>query len=439
MNYQQAMEYIEKCAGYGIVPGVSTMRELLNRLGNPQKGLKIIHLAGTNGKGSVLAFLATVLRTCGYRTGTYLSPVIFDYRERFSCNGKPVSKAETARLMEEVAQAAEEMESEGFPHPTPFEIETAMSFLLFQRKNCELVVLETGLGGREDATNVIEDPLICVITSVSRDHMSFLGESLEEIAEHKAGIIKRGAVVVSAPQEEEAVREVIRRSVREAGAKELCFLDRGKIKRRKSTLKEQSFSYGNYRDLKISMTGIYQIENAALALEVLDRLRLLGYKLEEKKLRKGMLETSWPGRFQILCQNPVFIADGAHNEGGALSLRKSLEFYFANRRILFIMGMFRDKECEKVIANTADLAEQIITVAARNNPRALGAYELAGIVSRYHPGVTAADSIEEAVELAFLLADSRTVIVAFGSLAYLGDCIETVLHRNEMRKDTHGK
>ncbi len=438
MSYQQAMEYIEKCACYGIVPGLSNIRELLNRLGNPQKDLKVIHLAGTNGKGSVLAFLSAVLRTCGYRTGTYFSPVIFEYRERFSYNGKPISRTETARLMEEVSMAADAMEEEGFPHPTPFEIETAMSFLLFKKKNCDLVVMETGMGGREDATNVIEAPLVCVITSISRDHMAYLGEDIEEIAAHKAGIIKKDTIVVSFGQEE-IVREVIAKRSVEVGVKELCFLDTGRIRKQKSTLKGQTFSYCDFRDIRISMAGIYQIGNAALALEVLNQLQQLGYTLKEEKIRKGMLEAFWPGRFQILCQNPVFVVDGAHNEAGARMLKKSIEFYFTNRRILFIMGMFRDKECEKVIAETVDLAEQIITVAAAGNPRALPAYELAGIVSRYHPSVTAADSVEEAVELAFLLSDSKTVIVAFGSLAYLGDCIEKVLHRNEMRKDTHGK
>lgn len=433
MNYQQTMEYMEKAAGYGIVPGLANIKELLRRLGNPQKGLKVIHLAGTNGKGSTLAMLTSVLTCAGYRTGAYVSPAIFEYRESFQLQGKPISKAQVARLVEKAAAQADAMEADGLPHPTPFEIETAMSFLLFQEKKCDLVVLETGMGGELDATNVVEDTLVCVITPISMDHMAFLGNTLEEIARQKAGILKPGAAVVSAPQAKEAAA-VLEEMAGKRQVKALTFVDEGEIKEKPGkSLTGQKFSYGNYRDMEISLSGRYQLVNATVVLEVVKALDSLGYPVSEKALRKGMLEAVWPGRFQILCRKPIFVADGAHNEAGALELKKSLEFYFTNKRIIYIMGMFRDKECEKVLAHTAFLAEHILTVQAKGNPRALPALELAELAAGFHPRVTVAGSVEEAVELAFLLADKDSVIVAFGSLAYLGDCIRAVEARAEKK------
>ncbi len=433
MNYQQAMDYIEKCAGYGIVPGLDSIKELLNRLGNPQKDLKCIHIAGTNGKGSVLALLTSVLTAAGYRVGAYVSPTIFEYRERFQVQKKWISKAKVARLMEQVAAEADAMAEEGLAHPTPFEIETAMSFLLFREKNCDLAVLETGMGGALDATNVIEKPLVCVLTPISMDHMVFLGDTLEEIARQKAGIIKPGSTVVLAPQSK-AAKRVIEERAKGCAVRELRWVKGEEIKEERSGLKGQKFSYGNNRNIEISLLGRYQLENAALVLEVIEALEALGYPVPLKALREGMVQALWPGRFQILKTKPIFLVDGAHNEAGAIRLKESLEFYFTNKRIIYIMGMFKDKECDKVIAHTHSLAEHIITVAVKGNARALPALELAAAAARVHPKVTAADSIEEAVELAYLLADKDTVIAAFGSLAYLGDCIRAVEERDRLRR-----
>ena len=438
MNYPEAMEYMEKAAAYGISPGLGSIKELLRRLGDPQKGLKVIHLAGTNGKGSTLAFLTSVLMAAGYRVGAYVSPTLFEYRERFQIQGRPISKAHVARLVEQVAVQADAMEAEGLSHPTPFEMETAMSFLLFQEKECSLIVLETGMGGELDATNVIEDPLVCVFTPISMDHMAFLGDTLEEIARQKAGIMKENAIVVTAPQPE-AVKQILGEMAVSRGVHGIYTVQKELIKEKAAkgqqrSLNGQKFSYGIYRNIEISLLGRYQLTNAAVVLEVVRALGELGYSIAEKALRKGMAEAAWPGRFQMLHRKPIFIADGAHNEEGAVELRKSLEFYFTNKRIVYIMGMLRDKECEKVIAHTASLAEHIITVSAKGNPRALSALELAQLAAAFHPKVTVADSVEEGVELAFLLANKDTVIVAFGSLAYLGDCIHAVYAREKKRK-----
>lgn len=438
MKYQEAMEYIDACGAYGIVPGLGNITELLKRLGNPQEELKFIHIAGTNGKGSTLGFVSTILAECGYKVGRYVSPTIFEYRERFQIQGKSISKAEVGRLMEVVAFHADAMEQEGLPHPTPFEIETAMAFVLFAERACDFVVLETGMGGALDATNVIENTLLSVITSISRDHMGYLGDSLEEIAAHKAGIIKENAVVVSAAQDI-SVRKVLDHAAKEKKASKILYVEPDEIKQVKYTLSKTIFSYKDMKKLEISLLGTYQVQNAALAFEVIQALKEMGYALKEDRVRKAFLKTTWQARFQRIDRKPLFFVDGAHNRAAAYELRKSIEFYFTNKRIIYIMGMFRDKEYEQVIEATCDLAEHIITVAKKGNSRALPALELAQAVAVVNPMVTVADSVEEAVELSYLLADENTVIIAFGSLAYLGECIYAVNNRKEMGKDTHGK
>ena len=438
MKYQEAMDYIESCAGYGIVPGLDNIRELLKRLGNPQDKLKFIHIAGTNGKGSTLAFISEILMENGYKTGRYVSPVIFEYRERFQIQGKPVSKAEVGRLMESVAVHADAMERDNLPHPTPFEIETAMAFILFAEKQCDFVVLETGMGGLLDATNIIENTLVSVITHISRDHMGFLGDSIEEIAAHKAGIIKKNAVVISAAQEER-VRRVLENTAVHKQVDKIIFADEEEIRNEKYDLQKTTFSYKDRKKIEVTLLGTYQVKNAVLALETADVLRDMGYRIKEEKVRKALKETQWSARFQVISKKPLFLVDGAHNAAAAKELRKSIEFYFTNRRIIYIIGVFRDKEYPQVIQETCDLAEHIITVAKKGNARALPSVELASEVAKVNPMVTAADSVEEAVELAYLLADKDTVIIAFGSLAYLGDCIYAVEHHKEMGKDTHGQ
>lgn len=438
MKFQKAMEYIDSCGAYGIVPGLGGITELLKRLHNPQKKLKVIHIAGTNGKGSTLGFISTILTENKYKVGRYVSPVIFEYRERFQIQQKPISKAEVGRLMEVVSVHADAMELEGLQHPTPFEIETAMAFVLFAEKQCDFVILETGMGGTLDATNVVENTLVSVITNIGRDHMGFLGNSIEEIASHKAGIIKKGSVIVSAMQEE-AVKKVLEDRAEEVQASKVVFVNENEIKNVKYDLHKTVFSYKKMKKLETSLLGTYQVKNAVLALEVIRCLEEMGYVFSEKKIRQALLKTVWQGRFQIIDKKPLFLIDGAHNAAAAAELRKSIQFYFTNRRIIYIIGVFRDKEYEQVIETTCDLAEHIITIAKKGNPRALPSLELAQAVTKVNPMVTVADSVEEAVELSYLLADKDTVIIAFGSLAYLGDCIDAVNHRKEMGKDTHGR
>ena len=473
MKYAEALDFMEQIGKYGIVPGLEGIRELCRRLGDPQRELRFVHVAGTNGKGSVCAYMSAVLQCGGYRVGKYTSPAVLDWREEIQVNGSYIAKAAVGRYMEQLKAVCGEMAAEGRPHPTPFEVKTAMAFLYFRDKKCDIVVMETGMGGLLDATNVVEDTCVAVLTSVSMDHMGFLGKTLPEIAAQKAGIIKRGCHVVTAVQEPE-VMEVLAGRAAALGCP-LTVADTRAAEHVRFGLEKQRFDYGGLKKLEITLAGQCQIENAVTALEGLralgigalggaepgagalesrepesgclesrepgigaadgrapedeepgGRIRKREFPVTEEKLRQGMAQAAWPGRFAVAGRKPCFILDGAHNEDAARKLAQSLELYFSGRRILYIMGMLRDKEYGKVIGLTHSLADQIITVTPPGNPRAMPAYELAAAVAQVHEKVTAADSLEEAVEMARLLADKEDVIVAFGSLSYLGRMLEIV-------------
>lgn len=435
MNFKEMMEYMEAIRGYGIVQGLSSITELCKRLGNPQDVLAFVHIAGTNGKGSVLAFLSSILKCAGYKVGSYHSPAVFTYCERIQINGRAITQKALCACMDEVKAACDSMTAEGFAQPTPFEVETAAAFLYFQKNACDLVILEAGMGGREDATNLITTTKAAVLTPIGMDHMQFLGNTPEKIAAHKAGIIKNGCYVITAGQRVE-ILEIIEE---EAANKQCRFAVTGEAQKIRYGLEKQSFSYQDasgkrFDGLEISLAGKHQIDNAALAVETVGSLALCGYPVSEKQLRKGLVETRWRGRFQIAAAKPLFILDGAHNEDAAKKLAESVRFYFTNKRIIYIMGMLKDKECEKVVAETYAYAEQIITVTPPDNPRALPAMELAQMAKEYHPCVTAAGSLEEGVEMAYLLAGKADVILCFGSLSYLGRLTKIVEERQKKKR-----
>ena len=439
MNYREAMEYMEELKQYGTVMGLDTMRELCARLADPQDRLQFVHIAGTNGKGSVLAYVSTVLQTAGYRVGRYISPAVTDYRERFQIGGRMITQSALCACLEQVKAAAEAMAAEGMPHPTAFEVETAVAFLYFADRKCDIVVLETGLGGAQDATNVVRTTLVAAFSSISMDHMDILGDTLEKIATVKSGIIKDKCYVISAKQAPE-VMKVLRQASTLHKAK-FFTADASRAKNIRYGMTKQRFTYDKYKDVEITLPGQFQTENAVVALEVIGALGRLGYLVPEDKLRQGMAQTRWPGRFEVIGKNPLFIADGAHNEDASVRLAQSIRFYFTNRKIIYIMGMLRDKEYDKVIRNTYELAEHIITVTPPVRERAMHAYDLAQAVRQYHNSVTVADSVQEAVELAYLLAaaDKDYIIIAFGSLSYLGELMHVVEHRDTIRRDSHGR
>ena len=324
------------------------------------------------------------------------------------------------------------MVSEGLPQPTPFEVETALAFWYFQKKKCDLGVLECGMGGLLDATNVIEGTLLEVITSIGMDHMQFLGGSIEKIAAQKAGIIKPGSAVVCMEQRGEVLK-VIEEKAKKEGAS--LFISRSSAATKvQYGLEKQSFHYGKHGKLTIRLAGKFQIDNAVLAVDACEALKGLGIRISDEAIREGLLETRWDGRLTVVQKHPMMVIDGAHNEDAAQKLAKSIEMYFTNRRIIYIMGVLRDKDFDRIIELTHSYADQIITVTPPENPRALPALDLAQEVAKVHPSVTAAASLEEALEMARLLAGKDDVILAFGSLSYLGRLMDLVGYRKNMPK-----
>mgnify|MGYP004467567989 FL=1 len=422
MTEKECLDFMDELKKSGIVPGLGSIKELCRRLGNPQDAFPCIHIAGTNGKGSVLAYLSTVYKTAGYRVGAFSSPAVFNPRETIRVDGKNMTKKAYTEGLEKIKEAVETIKADGLPAPTAFEAEVALAFLYFADKKCDIVMLEAGMGGREDATNLITRTLAAVLMPIGMDHMQFLGGTLDKIAYQKAGIIKKGCVAVSAVQQEEAAAE-IRKEAEKQGCSCIFATVPEKIK---YGLKKQKFSYRDafgtlHKDMEITIPGVCQAENAAVAIEVVEALnRQNAFVVSEENLRRGLLETSWPGRFEVLREKPYFVIDGAHNEPAAKKLVQSVSAYFSNKRIIYIMGMLKDKEYEKVAEITYPYADQIITVTPPENKRALSAMDLAAAVSAYHPRVTTAGSVEEAVEMAYLLAGKEDVILCFGSLSFLG-------------------
>lgn len=429
MNYEEAREYLDQVSKGGSVLGLDNMRELLKRLENPQDSLKFVHISGTNGKGSVLAYVSTVFKEAGYRTGRYISPTLFSYREKIQVNERFIGREDLARLTAKVKKAAEEMKNSGKGSPTIFEIETALAFLYFVEQKCDIVILETGLGGALDATNVITTSVMEVITSISMDHMEFLGDTLGKIALQKAGIIKPHTAVVSAMQETEAAEVIL-----DVCRKKECIcnmVDPKQIEHISYGCDGQSFSYKNWDNIKISLMGSYQIKNAALALEAIEALRELGYQLNDNAVYQGMKKSVWKGRFTIISKEPFIIMDGAHNQAAAEELVRSLKLYYPGKKFYYIFGMFRDKDYHQVIRLTAPLAEYIITVETPENPRALPAEELKKAVAEVNPSVEAAGSLRMAVNQVMEQIDKDAVIVIFGSLSFLGEA-EMAVNRYKM-------
>lgn len=439
MNEKEVFAYIEALQRLGSVPGLDSITELCKRLGNPQEQLRFIHVAGTNGKGSVTAYLASILMESGIRVGRYNSPVIREWRERILVGRQRLTKEALCRLMTRVRDACESMLIDGLAQPTAFEVETALGFLYFLEKECDIVILEAGMGGALDATNLVQNTQVAVLTSISMDHMSFLGRTIEKIAQAKAGIIKEGCQVVALQQREE-VMAVIRRACKEKHAQlhTVCWQGGDKslpVDQIRYGVKSQSLRYDRRLRITLPLAGSFQVENACIALETVRVLRQQGFRISDRQLARGFEKTVWHGRFEVLSERPYFIVDGAHNEDAAARLKESLQFYFTNRRIVFIIGMLKDKEHEKILKITAPLADSIITVKTPDNPRAMDAYELAREAAEYHPKVTAAASVEEAVEMGYLLADRDSVIIAFGSLSYLGRVMDIIEKRKRIGRN----
>lgn len=446
MTEHEVWDYLGEIAKSGSILGLENMRNLMNELANVQDNLRFIHVAGTNGKGSVCAMVSSILQQAGIRVGRYTSPVVFDRMEQYQVNGEPISIDEFVTVISEVRAACERMIARGMAQPTVFEVETAAAFLYFYRQNCEVVVLETGMGGETDATNVITAACVCVLTSISMDHMKFLGSDLTQIARIKAGIIKEGSYVVAIKPRQEEIQGVLEDVCRDKHAV-LVYSDFGKADQVRyfadANNMQQVFHYPlgdfgetlfpetedylpeNADEIVLSLLGDYQIENAVCAIETAKVLQKIGFHISKDNVRKGLLRASWEGRFSVLCKHPLFVMDGAHNANAAQKLYETIKRGFTNYKIIYIIGVLADKEHEEMLKMMLPLACQVYTVTP-DHPRAMNGQALASEAGKYHGQVMDCRTVEEAVNRALSGADDSTMILAFGSLSYLRELRETV-------------
>lgn len=414
MTGEEAVAYIHSYGWEAHAPGLDRIRELLRRLGNPQRELKFIHVAGTNGKGSVCACLASVLEAAGYRVGLNTSPHLERFHERIRVNGGEISGEDLGAVMDRVRPAAEAMPE----HPTEFELITAAAFLYFLERRCDVVVLETGLGGALDASNVIKTPELAVLTAMGMDHAAILGPTLRDIAAAKAGIIKPGGAVVSRGGCPEA-DEVFRRTCRERGAS-LTELDLSRLTVRRLDLKGAVFDFAPWEGLALPLAGAYQAENAALALTALEALREKDWRIPDEALRRGLAEVRWPGRFEVLGRDPVFLLDGAHNAHGMRAAAESLQTLFPGRRLTFLLGVLADKDAGEMLDLLAPLAERVF-VLRPDSPRAMDPAALCTLLTERGVEARPCASVETGLEAALAAAGRDGVICALGSLYLCGE------------------
>ena len=454
MNYSEAREYLKNVNKLGSILGLNTIKELLKRLGNPQNELKVVHIAGTNGKGSIMTFVQNILMESGYKVGRYCSPAVFNEREIIRINDEYISEEQSADLLTRIKEKCDSMYSEGLPHPTSFEIETAEALMFFKEQNCDIALIECGMGGETDATNVFEKVLCSVIATISLDHTQFLGSTIEEITKVKSGIIKENCPVVMSKQTGEA-ESVIKKVCKQNNSELIIPTEQDFENVEIDGLRTKvTYKASNNKEyiLNLQALGTYQIKNAKTAVEVAlvldkaltektnicdesDKNNSTGMKNNinnsgntiEKNIKKGIEKTVWPGRMEVISKEPLIIIDGAHNPGAVLELRKTLDLYFTNKRITFIMGVLSDKDFSKEAEIIADRAERIITITP-NNSRGLDGHKLAETLVKYNKNVQVADSLKQAAEESIdTIKENRAdMILAFGSLSYLGELKQVV-------------
>ena len=414
MTPEEALTYIHSVCWKGSIPGLSRTRELLEKMGNPQNQLQFVHIAGTNGKGSTAAMTASILRKAGYRTGLYTSPYIFRFHERMQVDGQCISDEELAEITEFVKPLAESMED----HPTEFELVTCIAMEYFKRHHCDVVSLEVGMGGELDSTNVIQSPLVAVLTNIGLDHTEFLGDTLEKICETKSKIIKPGTIAVTY-REKPSVEAVIDARCKEVGAKWMP-ADFDSIHLVSASLEGQVFDWGPYLGIHLPLLGKHQLYNAAVVLTIVKALRERGLTISDEAMREGIASVSWPGRFELVARNPLFIVDGGHNPQCIEALVNNVRDYLGGKRLTILTGVLADKDYGDMYQDMAQYAAEFVTVTPPN-PRALPAQELKAYLERFGKPVTACDTVAEGVALAKKLAGSDGVVLAYGSLYMVGD------------------
>lgn len=441
MNYQEARIFIEELGTGGIMPGLDRMKTLLARVDHPEKKIHVIHVAGTNGKGSVCAFIASALEEAGYRTGRYISPGIFDYCDRIQVNRAWISESDVAWLMTRIRHAIEEIIEDGAQMPSAFEAETVMAFLYFMEQKCDFVVLECGMGGLEDATNVVDQPLLSVITPIGLDHMQYLGSDIASITKHKAGIIKEGRPVVIGAKAPEAV-DILRNICREKHAKAVI-TDFDAIRIHEISAREGiRFDYGEYHELRTQMPALYQTENAAIAIDALKQLKQLpdqdfdlpyylvpGEMITDSVIYKGISQVMRAGRFELIEGRPAVIIDGAHNPHGAAAAVRAVRQLNTDKKIVLMMAVFKDKDYDLMLKTLSSVSQTIVTYAPEG-PRGLKPQILSEHAQNYFSDVTSAGSLREAYEAACKKASADGLILACGSLSTVASLKELLTHEN---------
>jgi dihydrofolate synthase/folylpolyglutamate synthase len=429
MTFDEAAAYIASAARFGSGAGLKNMSKLAAHMGNPQNSLRFFHVAGTNGKGSVCAYLSYILRAAGYRTGLYTSPDLLAFNERIQVDGATIPDTDFTRIMGQIALCVEKMAEYGLSHPTIFEIATMMAFQYFAEQHCDIVVLEVGLGGRLDATNIINAPVASIITPIGLDHMEQLGGTIAAIAGEKAGIIKPGRQVISAEQPPEAAQAIAR--VAESLSAPLETVARESILEGPYDDHAQAFSYSGFSNLQVSLLGRHQLDNAALAVAAALAGRSSGLNIPDDAIRDGLRETKWPGRFEVLRRKPYAIVDGAHNPHGVRSLCAALSRHFPNRRPTFVLGVLADKDYKGMLELICPIAKRFITITPPSK-RALPNTELADYINAaYHVPAIPADSVEAAVTSALSGLSPEDVLCVFGSLYYIGLARQILMPQSE--------
>ena len=421
MTYQEAVEKINSLLVFGSQPGLERIGEFVKRIGSPDKKLKFVHAAGTNGKGSTCALLAAVLAESGYKTGLFISPYVLEFRERFMINGEMIPPQILADITERLFPVIEEMKEEG-KIITEFEFVLAIALTWYAEEGCDVVVLETGLGGRFDATNIIDTPLVSVITSISLDHTRILGDTYGKIAFEKCGIIKEGGTTVTYADQKAEAMEVIKNIAAERNNK-FYIADTSNTEILNTDIKGTEFRFtrnGKNLDLFIRLIGEHQVKNACTALYALDVLCEKGLMIPDSAVKNGFAKVSFPARLEVLQKQPLVLLDGAHNPGGTAALAKALKKYLDGTRKVGIVGMLADKDVETALSVLLPLFDEIIAVAP-DNDRKMPPETLAKIVKPYCAKVTPIHDPEEAYHTALTKTGENDALVIFGSLYLAAD------------------
>lgn len=410
MTYEEALEYIHGISWTFCKPGLERTRELCRGLGDPQKNLKFIHVAGTNGKGSFCSMLAGILAKSGHRVGLYTSPYVLRFNERMQIGGLPIPDERLAEITARVRPVADGMTD----RPTEFELITAIAFCYFAEEGVDVVVLEAGMGGRLDSTNIIEEPLLSVITGIALDHTAFLGDTVEKIAAEKAGIIKEGRPVLWGGEDKDAERVIAARATEKNAP--MYVTNRDSLRVRAATLDGTDFDFDGWEGLHLSLLGLYQPRNAASVLTAVRALREGGMEIPDAAVRAGLADARWPARFEVIDRSPLTLFDGAHNPDGISAAVKSIRHYFADTGVIAVSGVLRDKDYAFIARELASVAVRVYTMTP-DSPRALGAEEYAAELQKNGVDATPCGSVAEALCKARADGENSGIpVICLGSL-----------------------